>query len=363
MTGLRPLLMFWACVLGVALGVGVALQALGPLPAKPNTAGHPVPPGQASVPAAPAPPPQPARIAPSAANPAPPLAMRLAAIPDPDPALLEPSPDLPDRMVPKVDASGRSASVLYAAAFDPAERHPRVALVIAGAGLDRSLTEQAIRTLPAGVDLAFSAYAPARVAEGLASASRALGRECLVSIPMEPNGFPVVEEGKFALLTGGRPATLRQNLAWALSNVAGCVGATGASDGMAGERFASSRQAFADMLNEVETRGLLYLDPRPDAPLPEDWSNGHPLPYVADLAVDRASAPDRPADAQTIDARLAQLTTLAAKHGSAIGIAGPPTPVLLERVAVWAQGLAANGVVLAPLSAIPPPRAADAAAR
>ncbi|MEJ0046802.1 MAG: divergent polysaccharide deacetylase family protein [Rhodospirillales bacterium] len=58
--------------------------------------------------------------------------------------------------------------------------------------------------------------------------------------------------------------------------------------------------------------------------------------------------------ADTIDARLAVLEHLAAVHGAAIGLAGPPKPVLLERIAVWARGLAARGITLSPVTAMPP---------
>ena len=136
------------------------------------------------------------------------------------------------------------------------------------------------------------------------------------------------------------------NLAWALSGVAGCVGATGASDGLGGERFAASRQPYQDVLAEVAARGMLYLDPRP----------GAAPPYVADVVVDREASADLPADAEAIDRNLAALEQVAARQGAAIGLAGPPTPVLLDRVAVWAHGLAARGLVLAPLTALPPPR-------
>ena len=56
-----------------------------------------------------------------------------------------------------------------------------------------------------------------------------------------------------------------------------------------------------------------------------------------------------------IDQRLAALERLATERGKAIGLAGPPKPVMLERIAVWANGLAARGVTLVPLTAIPGP--------
>jgi polysaccharide deacetylase 2 family uncharacterized protein YibQ len=286
-----------------------------------------------------------------------------SAIPEPDPALQEPAIDYADRMMPRVADNGRTPSVLYAAAFDPSERHPRVALVLDGAGLDRALTEQAMKTLPSAIDLAFSAYAPASSAARLAQAARRQGRECLVSIPMEPSGFPAAEEGDRSLLIGGDPGQNRQDLEWALSNVQGCVGATGGSDGLNGERFAATRQAFGDVLSAIDRRGLIYLDPRPLAPPPDDAMPGRSLPRIVDVIVDHAASAEDPADAATIDRNLARLEKLALTRGTAIGLAGPPTPVLLDRLAVWAQGLAAHGLVLAPLTAIPPPSLPTEAAR
>ena len=354
MKSFRPLGIFWAVVLAF-LAIGAAfLQVMGPIKsekivARSSSKGA----DTAALPTA-----KPASVAPSSAHPAPALQLTGASIPDPDPALLEPSGAFPDRMLPKASGPGHNAAQLYAAAFDPAERHPRVALVLDGAGLDRGLTEQAIRALPLAVDLAFSAYAPPAGAAELAQMARRGGRECLVSIPMEPTGYPMMEEGNRELLVGGVPAQNEQNLDWALSSVAGCVGATGGSDGLNGGRFAESTQAFAEMLATVERRGLLYLDARPDASAPLATAPGRSMPRVVDVIVDRAAGPDQPADAQTIDRNLAELEQDALRRGVAIGLAGPPRPVLLDRITVWAHGLAARGVVLAPLTAIPPPRPA-----
>lgn len=343
----RPLLLFWSVTIGLLAGGAVGLQFAGPVSR--TIAGR--------VPAALQPqvrPPArvPAHAASSIAHPAPPLKVDTASIPEPDPALLEPGAELPDRMLPRV-AAGQSASRLYQAAFDPAERHPRVALVIDGAGLDRAMTEQVMATLPAAIDLAYSAYAPGQVAADLARAGRAQGRECLVSIPMEPSGFPAAEEGDRALQVGSEPRRNRANLEWALSSVAGCVGATGGSDGLQGERFAESAQAFGEMLATVEFRGLLYLDVRPGAQAAH--LGGLAQPRTVDVLVDTAVEAGDPADAQAIDRHLAALEQIAARRGYAIGLAGPPRPVLLDRIAVWAHGLAARGIVLVPVSAIPPP--------
>jgi polysaccharide deacetylase 2 family uncharacterized protein YibQ len=105
------------------------------------------------------------------------------------------------------------------------------------------------------------------------------------------------------------------------------------------------------VLGEITDRGLLYLDPRPNAlPLP-----GSGPPRDVDVVIDQAKNASSPATAEAIDEQLAALERLAGEHGSAIGLAGPPSPLLVERLAVWANGLAARGLVLAPLTAIKPP--------
>jgi polysaccharide deacetylase 2 family uncharacterized protein YibQ len=324
----RPLAWFWAGFLGIAVGGAVAIELMGP-PASAESAA--IPASQASQAAVASGPPRA-----NAAVPA--LAMVGRPIPDPLADLLEPAASMPGQALPRVAADGRKPADIYAAAFDPDERHPRVALILDGVGLDQAATRQALHDLPSAIDIAWSAYTPFAYAGTLAKLARAQGRECLVSIPMEPSGYPAVDEGSHALLTGVAPAMNWQNLLWALSGVQGCVGATGASDGMLGERFAQAGQAFADVRAEVQRRGLLYLDPT-----------------QADVVVDRATSVAEPAAADAIDARLADLSRAALEHGSAIGIAGPPRPVMLERIAVWAQGLAARGIVLSPYSALPKP--------
>jgi polysaccharide deacetylase 2 family uncharacterized protein YibQ len=334
MKSLRPLLNFWIYVLALLGGSAALLQYLGP----PEHAMVARRPHAASIAPAPEPAPEPASI-----------------IAEPDAGLQEPAVELPDRMLPRIGDRGRTPAQAYAAPFDSGDKHPRIALVIDGLGLDRAMSQQVLRTLPRAIDIAFSAYAPPAVLDSLAREARHQGRECLVSIPMEPSGFPVIEEGDKALLTGNSPAQNRLDLDWVLSNVQGCVGATSASDGMEGERFAESMQSFTDLLSTLDHRGLLYLDARPGAPRPEAEPGRMP-PLDVDVVVDRAASPEEPAGADAIDRNLATLERLAAEHGSAIGLAGPPQPVLLERLLVWANGLAARRLVLAPLTSIPPQR-------
>ena len=61
---------------------------------------------------------------------------------------------------------------VYAAGFDPANKAPRIGILIAGVGLDKAASEDAIRALPAAVTLAVSPYARAPRCVGSRGAAR-----------------------------------------------------------------------------------------------------------------------------------------------------------------------------------------------
>ena len=61
-------------------------------------------------------------------------------------------------------------------------------------------------------------------------------------------------------------------------------------------------------------------------------------------------------EAPDIEARLARLEQIAVAQGSALGVAGPLRPVVIERLRAWSRDLQARGITLVPVSALPPPR-------
>jgi polysaccharide deacetylase 2 family uncharacterized protein YibQ len=331
-------MVFWSIVAALVLLGAVTLQVLGPPPGNVSS-GAPAASAKiiSNAPAGPKPPPS---------------------IPAPLAELQEPAPDFQGRTLPVKAPDGRAPAVAYAAPFNAADKHPRVALVISGAGQDQDQTLHLLRDLPGAIDVAFSAYMDEDRASRLAAVARDTGHECVASIPMEPNNFPLADEGARQLMEGHDTEANRVDLEWALSRQPGCVGATGASDGMMGERFAQNGLGFSQVLEELGKRGLLYLDPRTGAPALASATETSIL--VADTVIDQATAPDQPVSVDIIDQRLAELEKKARERGTAIGLAGPPQPAMLERIAVWAHGLAARGVTLAPLTAVQqPPKAAD----
>jgi polysaccharide deacetylase 2 family uncharacterized protein YibQ len=283
---------------------------------------------------------------------APPLAVK-GSIAAPDPALLEASNLYPGGLLPKIGADHRTPMQAYAAPFDITDPQPRVALLMAGIGMNEAESAIAIANLPAAVSFGVTPYA-ARLDAQVADA-RAHGHELLISIPMEPQGFPLNDPGDRALLTGASQATNAQLLEWSLVRFAGYVGATGALGEMRGERFAGAADQMAPLLATLAGRGLLYVDPRPNAIASTTLRNTHAAMRGVDGVI------DDPVGAAEIDRALAQLEQTARDRGSALGLAGRPSPVTIDRINAWAVGLAARGVVLAPVSAVvqtpraPPP--------
>jgi polysaccharide deacetylase 2 family uncharacterized protein YibQ len=247
-------------------------------------------------------------------------------------------------MLPRIASDGRTPMQVYAAGFDRSSRRPRVGLVLAGLGLNQSDSEATVRALPHGVTLAISSYASH--SDKLLSTARSTEHEYLVSIPMEPQAFPLNDPGKQALMTSLSPEQNRTRLIWVLSRIQGYVGAIGAEGEMRGERFASLPEEIGPVLEELNKRGLVYIDPRPGAPTaPQTWSRS------VDIVV------DDPPTAADIDIKLARLARLAKVKGSALGLAGTPRPVLLERLTSWAASLEADGLALAPVTALVRPPA------
>jgi polysaccharide deacetylase 2 family uncharacterized protein YibQ len=342
----RGLILFWIVVLAV-LGIGgVAVQVAGAVPPAPvASSASVVEPDATTPPAKPAIEPAPAAARQVTPDQRPGRAVA-GAIAAPDPALQEPAPEPDGGMLPRIGPDGRTPGQVYARGFAAAEpARPRIGLILAGIGLNEADSAQAARALPAEVTLAVSPYAPQPAP--VLPIAREMGHEMLLSIPMEPQGFPLNDPGDHALLTDAAPAENARALNWALGRFAGYAGTTGAlGNKLNGERFQSLPEQIDPVLATLAARGLFYVDPRPGQPaLAHVWSR------AIDLTVD--DTPERAA----IEARLAELERIARDKGSALGLVNTPSPEAVERIAAWASGINERGFVLAPASALMRPPA------
>jgi hypothetical protein len=248
-----------------------------------------------------------------------------------EPAWLEVGPYGP---VPRIAPDGRRSLVVHARPFDLQDPRPKVALVVAGLGLQDRLTSRAI-DLPGAISLHFSAYAT-----GLsewAERARDSGHEVLLDLPMEPLDYPADDPGPHLLLADNPPGDNLDRLAWLLARAPGYIGVAGS-----GGRFAGSPQAAA-VLGELARRGLGFVELGSDRLAGTAGALG--LAYVA-----TAAAIDEEPSAAAIDRSLAALEAAALASGGALGLA-EAYPVSLERLELWVATLDTKGLALAPVSA------------
>lgn len=323
--GWRRLGLFWAAVVVVLAAAGTTLQLLGP----PTSPQQQATPGQAPSAAQ-----QPST---AAATPAP--APVVAAPTDPNALLRERAPADMGGFLPRVGPDGRRPMQAFATPFNPRAPGPRVALIVAGIGMNEVDSVTAGRTLRGAITFALSPYAgnPERVMGELRSA----GHEVLMSIPMEPSEFPLNDPGPRALMTN---LSIEDNLArlyWVMSRAGSYVGMTNALGMMRGERLSGMADQIGMVHRELARRGLIFVDVRADAE-PNHLSAHRRV----DLVIDEVPTEER------IDQRLELLSRLARDRGSALGLATQPRPVTIERIAAWTNGLADKGITLAPVTAI-----------
>lgn len=304
----------------------------------------PQPPQDAALPpaTAPAPPAAPMPIPPPPSTAPPQTRVPFPRIdglaPVPDQGLIERTPE---GLLPRIGADGRKPWQVYGRPFDPDDKRPRIALIIGGLGQSSAATEAAIQRLPGAVTLAYTAYA--RNLEQWVDLSRAAGHEVLLTLPMEPVGYPANDPGPHTLLVSLSEAENRARLTWLMSRFAGYSGVVN----LMGSRFTTEAGPLKPVLDELNKRGLLFVDSRSSlTSIAGKMAGEIKLPRaVNNRFIDtKAARPD-------IDKRLEELEQIARSEGVAVGI-GAAYPVTIERVTQWVQQLDAKGIVLAPVSAV-----------
>lgn len=301
-------------------------------PAKPETKKVPEPetPKAAAAPIAPpetAPPEKQVAALPSGAAPH-----------GPDPALIEHGRQGP---LPMIGPDGRQPWQTYARPFDDKDKRPRIAVVITDLGLSGAATETAIQQLPGSVTLSFSPYA--KGLDQWANLARAAGHEVLLDLPMEPLDYPEQDPGPYTLLTSIDPKQNLFKMQWLLSRATGYVGVTNHM----GSRFTTSGPDLKPVLEQIKTRGLLFLDSRSS-----EQSVAAKLAKESGMAwAINSRFIDPTASRDAIDNELAEIQKIAKKTGYAVAM-GSAYPVTIERVATWIPKAEAAGFAIAPVSAI-----------
>ncbi|HYF55449.1 MAG TPA: divergent polysaccharide deacetylase family protein, partial [Salinarimonas sp.] len=168
------------------------------------------------------------------------------------------------------------------------------------------------------------------------------GHEVFLQVPMEPFDYPDNDPGPHTLTVKARAAENLDRLHWTMGRFAGYVGVVN----FMGARLTADEASLAPILREIGARGLGFLDDGSS-------SRSQSLTAAGRTGVPAARAErvlDAVPRAEEIDRELARLEEAARRGGVAIATASA-LPLTVERIARWAKGLEAKGILLVPASA------------
>lgn len=260
--------------------------------------------------------------------------------PSPVPAITETSAWGP---LPKISAQGDSAAMTYARRVSLSILHsdaPKIAILLGGMGLNRKLTQKAIKDLPGDVTLAFAPYGDDLQAQ--VDKARQEGHEVFLQVPMEPVGFPANNPGPKTLVGDAQDQENLDALRWHMSRFTGYAGLVNYQ----GSRFLSMPKPLKSMLTEVRNRGLYFLEDGSMA-----LSSTEAAAQAAKAKVPRAKVViDADPSPEAIISALTLLEEQATGTGFAIGT-GSGLEVTIDTLRDWAKAAAERGIVLVPISA------------
>lgn len=261
--------------------------------------------------------------------------LQLAHLPIPE--LLE---DSEHGQLPVIAADGRRAFDAYARPWSGA-RGTRIAIVVGGLGLSQTGTQQAIRSLPPEVTLAFAASGNS-LQRWLQEARRG-GHEVLLQVPFEPFDYPNNDPGPHTLLVADDPQQNLADIRWAMGRI---TNYTGIMNYMGG-RYLSDPAKTEALMRELAGRGVLFLDDGTSArTVSGAVARAVGVPYAeGDLVIDEQLS------RVEIMKRLDDVERIADRHGSAIAVASA-FDVSVAAIADWANEAKARGIEIVAVSAL-----------
>lgn len=227
-----------------------------------------------------------------------------------------------------------------AIAFTPPDGLPMIAIVIDDMGVDRNRSEHMWDDIPAPLTLSFMTYA--HDLDEQTQAARARGHELMLHMPMEPSSV-TIDAGPNVLMTT-MPDTEIRNLAnWGMDRFAGFIGV----NNHMGSHFTEDSHAMHIVLQEIQKRGLLYLDSR---------TSSHTVgPKVARelgmAALERNVFLDNDNVPAKVLNQLQEVERLARQHGHAIAI-GHPRDATIRVLKDWIPEARARGLAIVPISTL-----------
>ena len=217
----------------------------------------------------------------------------------------------------------------------------RIVIIVGGLGISQSSSEQAIRTLPAGVTLAFAPYGNS-LSRWMEKARKG-GHELLLQLPMEPYGYPQTNAGKHSLLSTAQTQANLKELHWSLGRITNYVGVMN----YLGGKMLTSPDALAPIFDDLAARGLMFVDDGSiRSSMAKNLSKPANLPFArAHITIDATRT------RAYIQKQLQNLEIQAKRTGLAIGVA-TAFPDTIAQIGKFLKKAKSRGLELTPVSAI-----------
>ena len=177
----------------------------------------------------------------------------------------------------------------------------------------------------------------------VAELAHAAGREVILHVPMEPQGYPAVNPGQTALFVKYDAAEIGRRFDELLAKIPYVSG----TNNHMGSRFTEDARALAPVMESLQEKGLFFIDSR---------TTGRSR--VAEVAhqygvptMNRDVFLDNVAEVDAIAREIRRLEGKALRQGMAIGICHP-YPETLEALKRELPGLTARGITVVPISVL-----------
>lgn len=204
-------------------------------------------------------------------------------------------------------------------------------------------TRQARQLLAIRQPVTFAILPSEAHAAEVARMAHAAGREVMLHVPMEPQGFPVIDPGDDALLVNLPKDQLRAQLQVLLNQVPHVAGV----NNHMGSRFTEDQQAMAVVMAVLREEGLYFVDS-----LTSSQSVGTATARQAGVpSLRRDVFLDNVAEVAAIAHEIRRLAAKATRNGSAVGICHP-YPETITALRQELPELARQGVEFVAVSAL-----------
>ena len=242
---------------------------------------------------------------------------------------------------PEVLALNRPAPAVKTPPPPPhAPVNAQVAIVIDDFGPDLKVAERFI-SLPFPVTLSILPHQP-HGAE-IAQLAHSQGREVILHLPMEPQGYPKTDPGRGAILLSMNDEAIRSAIT---GDLATSPHFRGVNNHM-GSRFTENAAAMKTVIDELNRRGLFFLDSWTSSKS-KAWSTAREMKVPTlkrDIFLDHNRSPE------AIRSQVSRLIRTARAEGSGLAI-GHPYEATLKALREASGQFEKNGIQVVPASTL-----------